>query len=258
MNEDGRNLRERIRRARDWLMEPRTIRIVGPASLLLGVALVVVGLVVIPSVGDDPDASLSGESGTTPTTGSEGITVGGTAFPVPPDVVEGVSYLVPPRQPWADFTIAIDRLGVEARVVILGTDDNAVPQVPNHAAKVAWYDFSARPATGGNAVLAGHVRWAGDHGIFYRLDELDQGDSVRIKWDDGGESLYEVVSNAEVDPSDPASLRVMAPSDEDLLTLITCAGTFIPDADSPLGGDFTMRIIVQARLVESSVAAAGG
>lgn len=231
------------RRIRDWLMQPRTVRIVGPAAFLLGVVLVASGLLVLRS-GDD---GTTGESGST--------LVAGTAYPVPPWMVEGTSYLVPPSPPSAGFRLVIDSIGVNALVVRLGLDPDNVPQVPYNGAKVAWYDFTAKPATGGNAVMSGHVRWAGEPGVFADLDELEAGDIIRVKWRNGGESVYEVSVNRMIDADHPDALWVMEPTNQDIITLITCAGTFVPDADNPLGGDFTHRAVVQARLVEPSVAA---
>lgn len=239
----------RARRIRDWLVRPRTVRVVGPATFLLGVALVAIGLVVVPFGGDD-----GGPTGG-PGLGPGSTLVPGIAYPVPPEMVEGTRYLVPPVQPSAGFRLVIDSLGVDALVVRLGLGPSDVPQVPNDGAKVAWYGFTARPGTGGNAVLSGHVRWAGDPGVFADLDELEGGDVIRLRWRNGEESVYEVSANILVGTSDPDALRVMAPTTVDTITLITCAGTFVPDADNPLGGDFTDRVVVQARLVEPSVAA---
>lgn len=252
VKDDGKLLfraRRAARRARDWLMRPRTVRVVGPAALAFGVALVVVGLLM----------ASSGDGGRAPVSGPEfgrGITAQpGTAYPVPPEMVDALRYLVPEKQPLADFRIVIDSLGVNAQVVELGLDPRRVPQVPNEAARVAWYKFSAKPGTGDNAVLAGHVRWGGDRGSFADLEKLEAGDVIRLEWNDGGESVYEVVSNFELDSEDPETLRVMAPTSEDLLTLITCGGTFVADIDNPLGGDFTDRVIVRAALMQPNVAA---
>ena len=235
----------RARRIRDWLVRPSTVRILGPATFLLGLTLVAIGLLLVPS--SDSDRSAVTAPGPT--------LVPATAYPVPADMAEARRYLVPPVQPSAGFRLVIDSLGVNAPVVRLGLDPRDVPQVPNDGAKVAWYDFSAKPGTGGNAVLAGHVRWAGDPGVLAELDELQEGDIIRLRWRDGRELVYEVSDNLLIDASHPDALRVMAPTPVDTITLFTCAGTFVPDANNPLGGDFTERVIVQARLEEPSAAA---
>ena len=88
------------------------------------------------------------------------------------------------------------------------------------------------------------------------LIELEDGrriESVLIP-DDGREFRYEVVANYDVDPSDPESLKVMAPTPTDTITLITCGGTWIPDRSERFGGEYTNRTIVQAELVDSSLA----
>ena len=239
----------RARRIRDWLMRPRTVRVVAPAVFLLGVALVAIGLLVIPS-GDDAGPS-AGPPGVAPGPGG----VPGTAYPVPPEMVEAWTYLVPPVQPFAGFLLVIDSLGVEAMVVRLGLDPRDVPQIPNDGTKVAWYEFTAKPGTGSNAVLSGHVRWAGDPGVFADLDELDEGDVIRLLWTDGEESVYEVSANLLLDADDPELLEAMAPTAVDTITLITCGGTWVTDLNDPLGGDFTERVVVQAHLVEPRAAA---
>lgn len=246
-SKDCPTVSSRVRRVRDWLMRSRTIRIVGPAIFLLGVVLAAIGLLVFPS-GDD-----GGSGG--PELGSGANLVSGTAHPVPPEMVEGMRYLVPPSPPSAGFRLVIDSLGVNAQVVRLGLGPSDIPQVPDNATNVAWYEFTARPGTGGNAVLSGHVRWAGDPGVFADLDEVEKGDIIQVKWRNGEESVYEVFDNILVGASHPDALRVMAPTTVDTITLFTCAGTFVPDPDNLLGGDFTERVVVQARLVEPSVAA---
>jgi LPXTG-site transpeptidase (sortase) family protein len=230
-------------------MRPRTVRVVAPAVFLLGVALAAIGLLVI-HTGEDAGPAAA-PPGVAPGPGG----VPGTAYPVPPEMMEAWSYLVPPVQPFAGFRLVIDSLDVNARVVRLGLDPRDVPQIPNDGSKVAWYKFTAKPGTGGNAVLSGHVRWAGDPGVFADLDELDEGDVIRLLWTDGEESAYEVSANLLLDADDPELLEAMGPSKADTITLITCGGTWVTDRNDPLGGDFTDRVVVQARLVEPRAAA---
>ena len=123
---------------------------------------------------------------------------------------------------------------------------------------------SAVPGTGSNAVFAGHVNWNRAPAVFANLEDLETGDVIMLKANNGTEITYQVSDNFLVDPADPASLKVMAATPTDTITLITCAGTWIPDPSEQLGGDYTNRVIVRATLVsvntvaEASDAATGG
>ena len=154
--------------------------------------------------------------------------------------------------------LVIDRLGVDAPVGVYELDENGVPEVPvadDAGEVVAWYDFSSKPGAGSNAVFAGHVTWNRAPAVFGNLDDLQAGDGIRLVSDDGTEYTYEVFASFDVDPYDTESLKVMAPTETDTVTLITCGGTWIPDPSEQFGGDYTTRTIVQAKLMQSSVTA---
>jgi sortase A len=148
----------------------------------------------------------------------------------------------------AGYELVIDKLGVDAPVSMFGVDDKLVPEVPYTATDVAWYDFSARPGTGGNAVFAGHVTWNGP-AVFYDLDKLEKGDEVRLQGYDGTRVVYRVSSVFQVDPDDPESVKVMWSTTEDVITIITCSGKFFETGDPIFRGDYTHRLIVRGDLV---------
>jgi len=182
-------------------------------------------------------------------------------IPDPPEGiedVEGLPVAIPYNNPYprvtAPLRMLVERFKLDAPIVELGLDKDGVPQVPLNGQDVAWYNFSAKPGAGSNAVFAGHVNWAGSPGSFARIDELEAGDEVRLISDEGREYVYEVFTNYAVDPEDPESLKVMAPTPTDTITLITCSGTWIPDRSERFGGNYTKRTIVQAKLVSSNVA----
>jgi LPXTG-site transpeptidase (sortase) family protein len=176
---------------------------------------------------------------------------------VPPAVLTATPVPPPPLVD-SGYQIVIDKLGVSAPVTVFGMDENLVPKVPYTATDVAWYDFSARPGTGGNAVFAGHVTWNGP-AVFYDLDQLATGDQVRLNGQDGTQLVYKVTEVFQVDPRDPDSRKVMWPTDKDVITIITCSGKFFNTSDPVLGGDYTHRLIVRGDLVTvDRPAAAGG
>jgi LPXTG-site transpeptidase (sortase) family protein len=153
----------------------------------------------------------------------------------------------PPPLRDSSFGLVIDKIGVNSSVFTYSLDSNQVPEVPLNPWDVAWYDFSAHPGTGSNAVFAAHVTWNGP-AVFYRLDQLVVGDEIRLLGDNGVELTYTVTDSYLVDPADPASLSVMHGTDEDVVTLITCGGTFFSTGDPTFGGDYTNRRIVRATL----------
>jgi LPXTG-site transpeptidase (sortase) family protein len=179
-----------------------------------------------------------------------------TSSPVPtPAPTEAPAVLEPPLGN-APFQLVIPDIGVNAPVNTYGMDANYVPEVPYNGYEVAWYDWSARPGTGGNAVMAGHVTWGGA-GVFYNLDQLQRGDQIVLRGTDGVELSYEVEDNVLVDPNDPSSLVVMAATNEDVITVITCGGTFFSLPGTAAGGDYTDRRVVRARLLTGPDAVPG-
>jgi LPXTG-site transpeptidase (sortase) family protein len=150
------------------------------------------------------------------------------------------------------YRMIIEKIGVDAPVAPYGLDEQAVPLVPqgpDAAQVVAWYDFSAKPGTGSNAVFAGHVTWNGD-AVFRNLNKLEQGDTIKLRDNQGAEVVYRVKSNVLVDPNDPESVKVMYPTDKDEATIITCGGEYFETNDPIAGGDYTGRVIIKAELVD--------
>jgi LPXTG-site transpeptidase (sortase) family protein len=252
MNGLRAQLSARAQQLREWFSRLGILRFVLPGGLLAGIVLVVVGFVLLTS---------GGGGGDRPDTWQEDLAqsdnpynaVPGTAYEVPPHLVEAMSFLVPARQVYAGFNLKIDELGVDARVVKLDLTPDRTPQVPNSANTIAWYEFTSMPGEGSNAVLAGHVRWAGERGVLADLKDLDDGDEIRITFSDGSEAVYEVERVFDVDADLKGSLKVMDPTPDDTLTIITCGGTFEANSDNPLGGEFTERTVVKAKLVNAAV-----
>ena len=228
----------------------------GLGSFLAGVSLLLAGFVLLdsgeaerppegPAVVDLGEIDLSKLDSIAP----------GTNTPAP---AQGT-----PLPPLGDqpYRLVIEKLGVNAPVDTYGLDEHAVPQVPtggNANQVVAWYNFSAKPGIGGNAVFAGHVTWNGP-AVFYKLAQLAEGDVVRLQATDGTELVYTISSVFSVDPADPDSVKVMQQTESDMVTLITCSGEYSDTNDPIFGGEYDERLIVRGEL--SSVnngAAAGG
>lgn len=162
----------------------------------------------------------------------------------------------PPQAPLRDspYRIRMPKIGIDAQVVTYGLDANGVPEVPYNGWEVAWYDWSARPGTGSNAVFAGHVTWSG-RAVFWDLDDMAPGDDIMLEATDGTKVMYKVSEVFLVDANDPNALRVMDPTPSDTMTVITCGGDYFY-----VGGvaqyDYTHRLIVRAAL--TGIQAPGG
>jgi LPXTG-site transpeptidase (sortase) family protein len=131
----------------------------------------------------------------------------------------------------APTTLGIDALGVEgAPVVPVGVESDGDMEIPP-VDEVGWYRFGARPGDEGSAVLAAHVAYDGVDGVFRRLDDLAPGDTVSVRFADGGVRTFGVTEVTRYDKAEvPAD--VWARGGDSDLVLITCGGHFDEDARS--------------------------
>lgn len=163
-----------------------------------------------------------------------------------------------PSPPLGDqpYRMVIAKLGVNAPVNAYGLDAKAIPEVPtgdDAPDVVAWYNFSAKPGVGSNAVFAGHVTWNGP-AVFYKLTTMAPGDEIRLVSEDGDELVYRVSDVFSVDPADPESLSVMHSTPEDVITIITCDGAFTATDDPVFGGEYSARLVVRAQRADTAEA----
>lgn len=228
----------------------------GAVAGVLGIALIAVAAVTSLGGGDDKPIVENIEPRTL------------TASPSPttkPVVTAAPTLTVVPEPPLGDrpYTMSIPKIGVVAPVETYGLDSEQVPEVPtgsDAADVVAWYNFSAKPGIGSNAVFAGHVTWFGP-AVFFNLTSLAAGDAITLTADDGTKLDYKISDVFDVSASDPNATQVMAGTPTDTLTIITCSGDFTDTGDPVFGGEYDRRHVVKA-LLESTTpgpaVAAGG
>jgi LPXTG-site transpeptidase (sortase) family protein len=123
--------------------------------------------------------------------------------------------------------LVIPKAKVDANVITLSIDGNGVMQSPNNAWDVAWYDFSARPGAGSNAVFSGHVDYH-DVGaaVFWNLRDLQAGDLIEVRLEDGTVYDYSVSALDCLPVSEAPINQIVGPTQSEVVTLITCCGTF--------------------------------
>lgn len=177
--------------------------------------------------------------------------------------VSGASEGIPDPPPGpSPVRMSVPQIYIDAPVITMGLiPDTNTPEVPDRPDQVAWYNFSATAGVGNNAVFTGHVDWqtrtgAPIPGVFYRLRELRIGDEITVTREDGSVLAYRVTGNVATAYDDPNVSRAMGRTSRDVLTLITCGGSWIKDPSKENGGNYSHRIIVRAERVEEVPAAA--
>jgi LPXTG-site transpeptidase (sortase) family protein len=232
----------------------------GAGLCVLSLAFIAVGLFAVVSALTDDPVQLPSEGSI------EDILQEGDAESVPPD--GDISIIdpgapPPPTGP-APVRMGIPALSIDAPVSAMGFEPGTdIPAVPERAELVAWYTFSAAPAVGNNAVFTGHVDWqtrtgAPIPGVFYRLRELRIGDVITVALENGTSAQYRVTGNVATKYDDPNVIGVMRLTNKDVITLITCGGSWINDPSKDNGGNYSHRIIVRAERVTEAVAHVAG
>ena len=100
--------------------------------------------------------------------------------------------------------------------------------VPDDPARAGWFTGGAAPGALGPAVIAGHVTWNGEPGVFYQLGKLRRGDQVAVVREDGRVAVFTVNRVARYSKSRFPTRSVYGAIDHAGLRLITCGGTYDP------------------------------
>ena len=147
----------------------------------------------------------------------------------------------------------IEKAGIDAPVITMGLDANNVPRVPDNPDDIVWYDFSTPPGWGSNAVFSGHVDWTVNGvpvtGVFYNLRNVQLDDIIKIRLADDTEYEYKVTGNVALAYDDPEAMKSMGATPKEMITIITCGGSWVPQAGNPIGGNYTHRQIVRAERI---------
>jgi len=149
----------------------------------------------------------------------------------------------------APTRVRVPALGVDTALVTLGLDPSGAMQVPDGGRDVGWYDRSPTPGQVGPTVLAGHVSWDGEPGVFFDLGTLAPGELVDVMRTDGATVTYRV-TGVEQYPKDAfPTLDVYGNTPGPELRLITCGGSF-DDAS----GHHRDNVVVYAEMVGTTPA----
>lgn len=139
--------------------------------------------------------------------------------------------------------VLIPALGVDSAMMDLGLRADGAMEVPPDGSTTGWYALSPTPGEIGPAVLAAHVDWRGEPGVFYRLRDTEPGDEVQVRRQDGTIAVFTVSRVEQYAKDSFPSDAVYGDVDGAELRLITCGGEFDDGA-----GHYDDNIVVYAQL----------
>lgn len=202
-----------------------------PRRILAGVAAFLVCSFAVAACGAPQHTALPATTTTSPGTGVQ-------AHPVP-------SVPVLPESP--PVRIRIPAIEVDSALIDLGLQPDGTMEVPADGTTAGWYTKAPTPGEKGPAVIAAHVDWNGEPGVFYDLDELRPGDEVSVQRRDGSTALFRIDRVEQYPKTDFPTEAVYGDIDHAGLRLITCGGAFDDQARS-----YEDNIVVYALLVAAT------
>lgn len=129
---------------------------------------------------------------------------------------------------------------VESREIVDG-----VMQDPTGPWVISWYKESPKLGVVGNMLMAGHLDyWDVGPAVLYNINNLNQGDTISVTGEDGEIYTYEVDWRENFETANAPLDKIVGPTENESLTLITCGGPF-----DYANGVYLERTIVRAHRV---------
>lgn len=156
----------------------------------------------------------------------------------PPEKCPAVSPNVP-------YKIELPSLGVAGCIQRMGIDQDNKIAVPTNIHSAGWFVDSPLPGEKGVSIIDGHSGGRYASGIFKRLDELNIGDNIIVKFGDGSQRQFVVASNESYSVEQTATeqfKRLRGVTKQ--LTLITCGDDYNHES-----GEFDTRVVVRSELI---------
>jgi LPXTG-site transpeptidase (sortase) family protein len=152
----------------------------GPARLIAALALVAVTA----ACGSGHDDVIPVRPTPTPSstmTASSDV----TAVPPEPTAVQSESMAVQDGAIGGPYTLRIPRIGVDATVVPIQTNEERVLNPPRDPSVAGWWSDGAAPGEPkGSAVLVGHTVRNKGGGVFDDIGDLTRGDAIEVEGSD--------------------------------------------------------------------------
>ncbi|MGQ5262257.1 class F sortase [Micromonospora sp. ZYX-F-536] len=191
------------------------------AAMAAGAAALTVAALV--ACGSQPAGNVGAEEASTLASPTSAPPAVAPSVPVAAGELPAGGEIVPPVRlviPEIDVTATVNAVGINER-----TNEFDVPPSVD---QIGWYRYGPGLEAGaGSVVIAGHVDSAAQgRGAFFRLRELDQGDTLTATGSDGTARRYRVVAREEYAKTRIPLDRYFARDGKPRLTLITCGGPF--------------------------------
>ena len=135
--------------------------------------------------------------------------------------------------PASPARVVIPAIDVDSEVIDVGLLPDGAMEVPDFGL-AGWYELGPKPGEVGPAVITAHVDSRDGPDVFFRLDELEEGDEIHVEDADGQVETF-AVTGSELTPKDELPTeRIWSNEDAPVLRLITCGGEFDRSARSYL------------------------
>ena len=141
--------------------------------------------------------------------------------------------------------IEIPSIAVASDLDLLDLAGDGAIEPPPRWETAGWYRRGARPGQRGPAVILGHVDSTTGPAVFFRLDELDEGDEIHIVREDGSTARFAVQRSQRYRKARFPTGEVYLPTPHPTLRLVTCTGEFDRAA-----GSYRDNLVVFADLIQ--------
>jgi hypothetical protein len=115
--------------------------------------------------------------------------------------------------------LRIERIGVRSSLVQLGLDAQGLVQLPpvSEGMQAGWHQTHPK-----QWIIVGRIESNKARGVFYRLNDLRQGDTLEVSKKDGSVARFTVSRSERIIRDDFFAEAVARDADEQGLRLITC------------------------------------
>jgi sortase (surface protein transpeptidase) len=191
-----------------------------------------------------PSGGAASGDGTTADNGGAAFQLGLQSTPVhTPGAALASEATLPSSRP---VQLHIPAIGVNtSRFVGLGLNPDGTLEVPQAADSVGWYRKAPTPGERGPAVVAAHVDWEHERGVFHNLRQLRPGNDVTVERADGAAVVFGVTRVEQYLKERFPTDEVYGSTEGAELRLITCGGRYDHNTHN-----YEANVVVFAQMVE--------